>query len=357
MKHGIRFLHIYPTMKCPLNCAYCYVDDVNKQKEELPLSFYEKLIKEVKEFGLELVDIAGGEPLVYPDIIPLIEMITGAGHKVRLVSNGLYLDRFMMKIKNMNQIDLHISLDSPNEEIQDKVRSYKGLYKKVSDNIIEMQKRFGPCITVNIVINRTNYKTMKEMLLYLHHLGVRKVDFQPVMSVSKKTSTNLYTISTEELLETYQSIQEFNLQNPDKIKINLAIPAYLYPMIQKRELFQYISSVSCTFVYGRLTGEPYSNSLYVKSDGDAYLSATMINNSEWSLGNVRNIALDVIWSENAAKIRTCINEMRKIYAEDAFCECCCAKHYCSMADLTFLFPYLTGSTCSLMRDINELYHK
>ncbi len=354
MDNKLKFLHIYPTMKCPLNCVYCYVDEVNIQKEELELSVYKELINKAKGLGLELVDIAGGEPLTFSEIFPLIKFIIKGGIKVRLVSNGLYLDRVISNIKSMDYIDLHISLDSPYEEVQDKVRSYKGLYRKVRDNIYLVQEHYGSCITVNIVINRTNYQSIYEMLSYLVSLKIKKVDFQPVMSVSKKTSNNSFDVSIDELLQTYQSIQKFDLQNPNKIKIALAIPVYLYPIIKKRRFFHEVTSIECTFVYGRLTGEPYTNSLFVKSNGDVYLSTTMINNDIWKVGNIKNLCLEDIWNQEATKVKIYANKLRNKYISVGICSQCKARRYCSMENIAYFLPYIRNDHCSIMSSINEL---
>lgn len=354
MNNKLRFLHIYPTMNCPLNCAYCYVDEVNMQKEELSLSDYFEMIKQAKSLGLELVDIAGGEPLTFLDIYPLIKMISKENIPIRLVSNGLFLDHFQANVKSMYNIDLHVSLDSPDEEIQDAVRSFKGLYKKVRENITCIQEQFGPCVTVNIVINRTNYRSMYEMLSYLTDLGIQRVDFQPVMSVSKKTSSNLFELSVEELLETYQTIQEFSLQHSYIINISIAIPAYLYPIIQKRNIFQETNSINYTFVYGRLTGEPYTNSLYIKSNGDAYLSAAMINNETWKVGNIKNKSVEMIWNQDSNVVRRYVDTLKRTYSHNIMCNKCCAKRYCSMADIAYFMPYITNNTCSIMDNINKL---
>lgn len=354
MDNKLRFLHIYPTMKCPLNCAYCYVDEVNIQKEELELPIYKELINQAKRLGLELVDIAGGEPLTFSEIFPLVEFITKGNIKVRFVSNGLYLERIISNIKSMDYIDLHISLDSPYEEVQDKIRSYKGLYQRVRNNIHLVQDYYGSCITVNVVINRMNYQSMYEMLSYLVSLEIKKVDFQPVMSVSKKTLGNSFDVSADELLQTYQSIQEFDLQNPNKIKIALAIPAYLYPIIKKRKFFHKAVSIECTFVYGRLTGEAYANSLFVKSNGDVYLSTTMINNDIWKVGNINNSCLEDIWNKEAIKVKTYANELRNKYISTNICSQCKARNYCSMENIAYFLPYIENNHCSIINSINEL---
>jgi radical SAM protein with 4Fe4S-binding SPASM domain len=330
------------------------VDEVNIQKEELELAVYEDLIDQAKELELELVDIAGGEPLVYSDIFSLIELITKRGIKVRLVSNGLYLNRFLANIESMDQIDLHVSLDSPYEEEQDKIRSYKGLYRKVRENIIKLQENFGPCVTVNVVVNKTNYKSIPEMLSYLVELGIKKVDFQPVMSVSKKTSSCSYDLTVEKLLETYKSIQSFDLQNSNMIKIALAIPSYLYPIIMKRQFFAETTSIERTYVYGRMTGEPYSTTLYVKNNGDVYLNTTMINNDMWKVGNIKDSCLADIWNHETEKVKTYANTIRNEYISAGTCSQCCAKRYCSMENIAYFQPYIENKHCSIMNGINKI---
>jgi MoaA/NifB/PqqE/SkfB family radical SAM enzyme len=172
------------------------------------------------------------------------------------------------------------------------------------------------------------------------------------MSVSKKTANQQFDLSIQELLEAYQSIHDYCMQNPREINCAVAIPAYLYPAIHKLQLFKNIDSVSCTFVYGRLTGEPYTNSLYIKSNGDAYLSASMINDDCWRVGNILDTELEQIWLRDSEDVRKQLYALRDSFSRDIICGQCCAKRYCFMTDISYLRPFVTESSCSIMSDIN-----
>lgn len=85
-------MHLYPSMRCQLNCKYCYVDSVNKDLTEISLEEYRNLIGQALEFGIKAFDIAGGEPFLYQHIIELLKLINELGGTSKVVSNGYYLD-------------------------------------------------------------------------------------------------------------------------------------------------------------------------------------------------------------------------------------------------------------------------
>ncbi len=86
--NGISWLE--PTTKCNLRCQGCYRDlenPVHKPLEQVraELEVFRRLRKS------DCMSIAGGEPLLYPDIVPLVRMVKEMGWKPIVNSNGLAL--------------------------------------------------------------------------------------------------------------------------------------------------------------------------------------------------------------------------------------------------------------------------
>jgi organic radical activating enzyme len=92
--NGISWLE--PTAECNLACDGCYRENEktsHKSFEEVKheLDIFQKLRKS------DCISIAGGDPLLYPDIIPLVAEIKQRGLKPIINSNGLALTKELLK--------------------------------------------------------------------------------------------------------------------------------------------------------------------------------------------------------------------------------------------------------------------
>ena len=70
---------------CDLRCSWC----------DTPYAFHEgrrmdvdEVVAKVREYGCDVVEITGGEPLLQKDVYPLMEQLMSAGHTVLLETGG-----------------------------------------------------------------------------------------------------------------------------------------------------------------------------------------------------------------------------------------------------------------------------
>ncbi|MGD8468886.1 MAG: radical SAM protein [Desulfobacterales bacterium] len=92
--NGISWLE--PTTDCNLRCEGCYRDPRGPghktlQEVRADLEVFKKLRKS------DCMSIAGGDPLVYPQIVDLVKMIKDMGWKPIINTNGLALDESLLK--------------------------------------------------------------------------------------------------------------------------------------------------------------------------------------------------------------------------------------------------------------------
>jgi hypothetical protein len=92
--NGISWLE--PTTDCNLRCEGCYRDPhgpghMTLEDVQADLEVFKKLRKS------DCMSIAGGDPLVYPQIVELVKMINDMGWKPIVNTNGLALDEPLLK--------------------------------------------------------------------------------------------------------------------------------------------------------------------------------------------------------------------------------------------------------------------
>lgn len=85
LKDRHSWLIINPTLKCNLDCSYCSIHNdkgVREEVAEIPWQEWTKIIGDKKRVGF-----SGGEPLVYKDIIPLVEWCISQKKMVKIYTN------------------------------------------------------------------------------------------------------------------------------------------------------------------------------------------------------------------------------------------------------------------------------
>ncbi len=70
---------------CNLRCAYC---DTPESFQDGVVYSFEQILSEVRKFGCKLVEITGGEPLLQPETIELMERLNAEGYLILLETNG-----------------------------------------------------------------------------------------------------------------------------------------------------------------------------------------------------------------------------------------------------------------------------
>ena len=108
--NGISWLE--PTARCNLNCYGCYrknIKDSHKSMEQVKheLDVFQSLRK------TDCISIAGGEPLLYPNIIELVAEIKSRGIKPIINSNGIALTKELLhELKKAGVFGFTFHIDS-----------------------------------------------------------------------------------------------------------------------------------------------------------------------------------------------------------------------------------------------------
>lgn len=100
-----------PTAKCNLACEGCYRENVDEHKS------LAEVRAELDVFNAQRthdsVSIAGGEPLLHPEILDIVRMVAQDGHKPVINTNGLALtEPFLRQLKDAGLIGLTFHIDS-----------------------------------------------------------------------------------------------------------------------------------------------------------------------------------------------------------------------------------------------------
>ena len=122
-------------------------------KRQLALSDYVRLLDEVAPFQ-PIVSLFGGEPFLYPDIIPLIREVKKRGLTCTIITNGGRLEKHARELVEAGMDSVAVSIDGP-PEIHDRIRGQKGAYEKAVAGVREVarwRKELGRVLPMQIAI-------------------------------------------------------------------------------------------------------------------------------------------------------------------------------------------------------------
>ena len=115
------------TNACNMYCAHCYRDAGCKAKEELSTAEAKVLLNQIARAGFKIMIFSGGEPLMRPDILDLVDYATRLNLIVVFGTNGTLISMHMAKaLKAAGAKAMGISLDSLDAAKHDKFRSLQG---------------------------------------------------------------------------------------------------------------------------------------------------------------------------------------------------------------------------------------
>ncbi len=90
-------LYLYLTEGCNLACRHCWLApklDVDGTKfPTLPVPILETILKEAQPLGLSGVKLTGGEPLLHPEIVKILEIVRREKLRLTIETNGVLCTR------------------------------------------------------------------------------------------------------------------------------------------------------------------------------------------------------------------------------------------------------------------------
>ncbi|NLJ84596.1 MAG: radical SAM protein, partial [Halanaerobiaceae bacterium] len=111
MKWKIEDPYIEITSLCNLKCIHCYNSSSSNTKKHLNISELEQCLSYFNEIGIKQISVSGGEPLLYPNLMELLEICSFYEMEVFLVTNGTLLNNDLVSKIRKHIKYYQVSLD------------------------------------------------------------------------------------------------------------------------------------------------------------------------------------------------------------------------------------------------------
>jgi MoaA/NifB/PqqE/SkfB family radical SAM enzyme len=148
------------TYRCNCRCEMCQRWQ-DSRRDELSLEEYRRLAEDFHNLGVHQISVAGGEPLLRPDVFSIIESYAKLGMSVNLCTNGLLLQKYHDEICNSGATCVSVSLDGATAESHDAIRGIPGSYRQIEKGIETLLTKHSsaetrPILRVRMTISNRN---------------------------------------------------------------------------------------------------------------------------------------------------------------------------------------------------------
>ncbi|QNU67038.1 radical SAM protein [Ruminiclostridium herbifermentans] len=287
--------------RCNLNCKHCYIpEDINKL--ELTFDDWIKLTDICATLGVYMIKLTGGEPMINSYFFDLVEYIKSKNIKIRLYTNGSYLNHENInKLKLLGLDEIQISMDGACEKTHDNFRNTKGNFSRILTALPLLESN-GFAVTLSFTVSSFNVKELDNFIQLVRNYKNIKVVVSPYINYH----------------QTYQNKNDFlDIKDEDIIKIKNCFNENKDIWSDKT---RYYLSYSNKYI-GFCGMGVYS--LYIDSNGKVML-CPLLNQEENLVGDIHEESLNNLWEHSPLLV-----EYRsKTIADISDCNTCSNSYTC-----------------------------
>jgi cyclic pyranopterin phosphate synthase len=184
----VNYLRLSVTDKCNLSCFYCRSDPgkcgIEPVEGALKVKDYLKIGRIAAELGIQRIRLTGGEPLLHPDILKIVNGLANLeGVKdLSLTTNGILLEEMAPRLAKAGLNRVNISLDSLDESNFRQITNGGKLASTLKGIDCSLDEGLKP-VKINVVllkgINEHEIERFVRLTL-CRELDVRFIEYMPV---------------------------------------------------------------------------------------------------------------------------------------------------------------------------------
>jgi radical SAM protein with 4Fe4S-binding SPASM domain len=282
------YIQWHVTNLCNLRCKHCY-QDVFSKKNDLDWAGLKKvcdnLLDTLRDWGkTACIHLTGGEPLLRPDLFPLLARLDRQPivEELGMITNGLAIDRDAIKrLSGFSKLkNIKISLDGGAAETNDFIRQ-KGAFDKVMKNLPLIKEAGKFEILFMFTAMKRNFRNLPSLFKLCQDKNIDGLIVERFIPLGRGRKMNDEVLSREEWKEMVGVLLDF-VSTEDRGQLLLPYQGF---------------QISFSEEEPELLGAPCvvgTDGLCVMPDGSVFPCRRF----PISIGNLLNHSLKKIWEES-----------------------------------------------------------
>lgn len=182
-------LYVYLTEGCNLACRHCWIaprfDADGTAAPSLPLEVFEQVVAEAKPLGLASVKLTGGEPLLHPRFLEILDVVRREDLGLTLETNGLLCTgEIAAAIAGCRDPFVSVSLDGASAASHERIRGVKGCFARAVAGIRALAGA-GLRPQVIMTLQRGNSEEAGDLVRLARELGAGSVKFNVLQPTAR----------------------------------------------------------------------------------------------------------------------------------------------------------------------------
>ncbi|MFQ5615136.1 MAG: radical SAM protein [Anaerolineales bacterium] len=234
----LRSFYLYMSNSCNLKCRHCWITPkfVNGKASPGDVIDVEALrdaVSEAKLLGLRNVKLTGGEPMLHPRFMEIVDMLTAEGLGMNVETNGTLLTagvaRYLKEETNVSFVS--VSIDGADANTHDPFRGVPGSFETVLRGLGYLVEAGYTNTQVIMSVHRGNLGQIEDVVQLASGRGAASVKFNPITNDGRgeKMHDRGETLDFDGIL-TLADYVRGELQERVPIRLVLNIPPALTPI-------------------------------------------------------------------------------------------------------------------------------
>lgn len=176
-RRGLLSLELELSRACNLRCIYCYASSGLPMENELSLPEILDVVDQAVALGArKIIILGGGEPLLYPYLIDVIDYILSKGVKADLFTSGTLITPSKARALYDRGVAVVVKMNSRRPDIQDFLAGHPGTFQAIERGLEALKAVGYPdeehILGVETVICRQNYEELPQLWRWARKQGI-----------------------------------------------------------------------------------------------------------------------------------------------------------------------------------------
>lgn len=176
-------LRLLVTGLCNAHCPHCHNEGIEKRARHMPYDLFQQILDVVRNARepLVTVTISGGEALLHPQLLRIVQAVRPHTPKITLATNALLLtDEVCRSLSDCGVTKIRIDLDP--YRLVDREWNPAGLDENQVGSLLTLIRRHGIKPELNTVLTAYNMEQLRKLLRFCQRYQAHVKCFQRVLA-------------------------------------------------------------------------------------------------------------------------------------------------------------------------------